>query len=71
MTDEKSTKVNKSQFDFLKPCPFCGSDNIFVDEFWERYDEPYFVTCNGCGANGPYTRKKEEAIELWNRRVNE
>lgn len=55
----------------LKPCPFCGGTNVVVDEFWERYDEPYFIACNECGASGPYTHKKEEAIELWNRRVNE
>lgn len=70
---EKTEKVNESQIDFLKPCPFCGShgDDICVDEFWERCAEPYFVTCYRCGANGPYTNKKEKAIELWNKRVNE
>lgn len=70
---EKSEKVNESQIDFLKPCPFCkahGSD-VYVDEFWERYDEPYFVTCHGCGACGPYADTKEKAIENWNRRVGE
>lgn len=55
----------------IRPCPFCGCTNVIVDEFWERYDKPYFVACDGCGASGPYTRKKEEAIDLWNKRVNE
>ena len=70
---EKSGKVNESQNDFLKPCPFCGSrDNIHVNVFWEDHDDPYFVTkCHGCGASGPYADKKEKVIENWNRRVKE
>jgi Lar family restriction alleviation protein len=57
----------------IKPCPFCGSygNDIYVDEFLERYGQPYFVACNTCGACGPYTDRKEKAIELWNKRVKE
>lgn len=57
----------------LKPCPFCNAHgkDVYVDEFWERYDEPYFVTCHGCGARGPCANTKEKAIENWNRRVKE
>lgn len=71
---EKSGKVNESQIDFLKPCPFCGNhrDNIYIGVFWEDHDDPYFVTkCHECGASGPYAKEKEKAIESWNRRVKE
>lgn len=34
--EEKSEKVNESQIDFLKPCPFCGRN-------LERHTEGYGV----------------------------
>ena len=55
----------------MDSCPFCNAhgDDVSLDEFWERYEEPYFVICNKCGACGPYADTKEKAIENWNRRV--
>lgn len=57
----------------LKSCPFCNAhdNDVYVDEFWERYNNPYFVSCDKCGACGPYADTKEKAIENWNRRVKE
>ena len=57
----------------LKSCPFCNAhgNDVYVDEFWERYNNPYFVLCDKCGACGPYADTKEKAIENWNRRVKE
>ena len=55
----------------LKPCPFCGSDNVtleFVDRhmYWE-------VNCNDCFAAGPVTTdgETEQAARVgWNTRHN-
>ena len=51
----------------LKPCPFCGSDDIS-----EGPHSPYII-CNGCGAFGPGNSDvtHEEAIAAWNTRTPE
>lgn len=46
----------------IKPCPFCGSDALFVSE---RNSKSY-VRCGKCYAYGPDGKNKEEAIERWN-----
>lgn len=50
----------------LRPCPFCGSENL------EVRDVPfvgYAVTCwnDNCLVRGPSRGKAEEAIEAWNK----
>ena len=50
----------------LKPCPFCGSDEL---DIWQNDAGNYFVVCIGCGANGRDERKEEKAVEVWNRRT--
>lgn len=61
----------------LKPCPFCGSDKLKVD----NRKGTYSIRCNRCHARGctssiwsDNTTISEEdainkAVELWNRRV--
>jgi len=55
----------------LKPCPFCGSDQVFV---WKRPEAipRYFVICPGPGCerdiNGESTQ--QQAIAAWNRRAS-
>jgi Lar family restriction alleviation protein len=51
----------------LKPCPFCGSDDVtFV------HDGHDFVSCNACWADGPSTDESsddpEQAAARWNTR---
>lgn len=48
----------------LKPCPFCGNENIqfFID------DCGYTMICTECMALGPLVGKQEAAISAWNRR---
>lgn len=53
----------------LKPCPFCGSKDVFAvptDAFWG-----HVVSCNNCGASGPMASTEEEAIAGWNDRKGE
>ena len=67
----------------LKPCPFCGGQNIAVDsckglEECENFEECssseyHAIVCNwnkgGCGASSGYYLTLEKAIEAWNRRA--
>ncbi|KOP31745.1 hypothetical protein AFK69_19250 [Xenorhabdus sp. GDc328] len=63
--------------DKLKPCPFCGGENLGVDHEYDESHEPYdsWVTCFGCDSTGSisyYNKNKDDAvnnaIELWNKR---
>lgn len=61
----------------LKPCPFCGSEEVHVT----RADTSYLpanikiadivVICEGCGATGRSETSVEKAIESWNRRYED
>ena len=46
----------------IKPCPFCGSDDLSVPE-WSNKS---YVQCGKCHAHGPDGKDREEAIERWN-----
>ncbi len=59
----------------LKPCPFCGSTDLFVER--ATYSACY-VQCDGCGAHGPTedqesddegTPGEKSAREAWNKRA--
>ena len=72
---EKSRKVNESQIDFLKPCPFCGSDNLDVLEDTTMHPPLWLIRhwdddCILYGNSHRYS-SKEQAIESWNKRVRE
>ena len=49
-----------------KPCPFCGSTDLEVDDEVEKST----VYCEKCDIDGPTGEDKDEAIELWNRRIS-
>ena len=50
----------------LKPCPFCGSTDIWI------MNDPYFwCWCIGCGVETLTYYTKEELIKAWNTRVEE
>lgn len=50
----------------LKPCPFCGSDDLLVVSCaplgWQ-------VECADCYATGPAMGSQAETREAWNRRA--
>ena len=52
----------------LKSCPFC----VGKPYLHERPDEraPFAVACNDCGAQGPWTKTREDAVTGWNRRAS-
>ena len=51
----------------LKPCPFCGGEDVIITE----YDAVVvFVQCDNCCATFPHFDSKEEAITAWNRRAD-
>lgn len=69
---EKSEKVNESQIDFLKPCPFCGSTDVHLVN--DTGKSEVSITCKDCNVWVDHmfdAMSKEEAIALWNRRVKE
>lgn len=49
----------------LKPCPFCGSDDVICDMF----EDVYFVECWDCCAKVESCNGAEDAIEGWNARA--
>lgn len=51
----------------LRPCPFCGGDEIYV--FPVAASRGRAAMCQKCLAEGPYERTKEKAAEAWNRRA--
>ena len=63
----------------LKPCPFCGGQNIEVLKESQSLDDLTFhfcaLVCNwnkgGCGASSGYYPTVEEAIEARNRRIKD
>ena len=49
----------------LKPCPFCGSEDVFGD----KLEDVYRVECWDCGAKIESYNKLEDAVAGWNRRA--
>ena len=56
-----------SATDELKPCPFCGGENLA-----SNWHSP-FIICNDCGAFGPGNADSthEQAVKAWNTRTPE
>jgi len=50
----------------LKPCPFCGSEKVILEDDMQ---EVYWVLCFECNATGPPKNTEAEAFEAWNKRV--
>ena len=54
----------------LKPCPFCGSEEIYISQRTDIYHKPtYAVWCGGCGVRTEDYTRKQYVIRVWNRRT--
>ena len=54
----------------LKPCPFCGSDDVGCwtsSTVFPNGKHPHWVLCDDCFAKTDTYCSMEEAIEAWNR----
>ena len=55
----------------LKPCPFCGADNVNLSIEYDDWGEP-FIYCNVC--DSCYENANvgvDKLIDGWNRRAKE
>ena len=55
----------------MKPCPFCGSDDLFKFEYPFRRKPGVrgcYVKCQNCGAETGTRETIEDAISAWNMR---
>lgn len=59
----------------LKPCPFCGGEGVITDEDCYGFtSNDWMVCCENCQTYvgfGLQCETQEEAIETWNRRVEQ
>ena len=57
----------------LKPCPFCGGEDIGISRTYidpispDSPPDEVYVGCSSCGI-GYIEESEKEAIELWNNR---
>lgn len=52
----------------LKPCPFCGGEEIQLEEMEGPFGDFLRVFCVDCEAEVTH-ETYEEVVEAWNRRV--
>lgn len=57
--------------DKLKPCPFCGSKNIYLYSNITNITSRWRVLCKDCDAQVGRYVMKEQAVDAWNRRAVE
>ena len=51
----------------LKPCPFCGSDDVV---FGAALEDEYYVECWDCSAKVESCNGLEDALAGWNARAS-
>ncbi len=53
----------------VKHCPFCGYDHMEGEPVLHE-DIFFFLECPRCGARGANAIHEENAVDRWNRRVD-
>jgi Lar family restriction alleviation protein len=48
----------------IDACPFCRKHSDYV--YADVVENIYYVECVHCGAKGPVSRTRSEAVERWN-----
>ena len=57
-----------------KPCPFCGSNDLFMFAYPYRRKPGLrgcYVRCNRCGASSGNHETVEDAVKAWNERTKD
>lgn len=54
----------------LKSCPFCNSDDTYI-QVNPITKKCYYIWCTNCDVRGPGNHFKKFAIKAWNTRVKE
>ncbi len=53
-----------------KDCPFCGVGDLIGEKVSGSFLGPeYYWRCDDCGAQGPPSDDRDEALALWNNRI--
>jgi hypothetical protein len=58
----------------MKPCPFCGSDNIKQQEGYggpNAHTQLFAIVCQNCGCMSSWCMVKEHAAIRWDTRVTQ
>ena len=55
--------------DKLRECPFCGGENVFLEDGWNDYNV-FQVICKDCVMPYGEINSKQEAIDAWNTRAD-
>lgn len=57
----------------LKPCPFCGSEEISFMQYEHAVGLRWRVVCFGCMAtiDPGYAQAMHQVADLWNKRIKE
>lgn len=48
-----------------KPCPFCASESLRIEELPAGNHKEFAVMCQNCGAFGPNDLGQSGAVEMW------
>lgn len=56
----------------LKPCPFCGSEKIYIEQYDHPAGKRWRIFCCNCmaGIDTGTDQSKGAVIETWNRRAD-
>ena len=68
---EKLVEEKIFQADDCKPCPFCGSKEIYIEYYKTNVGMRYRILCGNCcaGIFNNISQSQHSIKEAWNRRV--